>query len=89
MSKLLNGFNNGRDTTDGVGGRPGPNDSHLTAEINLKQILKPWGNYTAKGQTVLLYDNAYFKDKTFLELCKKHQVRILPDLFTDVPDDKE
>lgn len=63
--------------------------TELTAEVTLKQILRPWGNYTAKGQTVLLYDNVHFKDKQFLELCKKHQVRILPDLFTPIPDDKE
>lgn len=63
--------------------------AELTVEVNLKQILRPWGNYIAKGQTVLLYDNAYLKDKQFLELCKKHQVRILPDLFSNIPDDKE
>jgi hypothetical protein len=60
--------------------------AELTAEVNLKQILRPWGYYTAKGQTVFLYDNQHFKDQQFLELCKKHQVRILPDLFTPIPD---
>ena len=61
--------------------------AELTSTVNLKVVLKPWGNYT--GKTVLLYDNASFKDKRFLELCKQHQVRILPDLFTEIPDDKE
>lgn len=60
------------------------------AEVNLKQLLKSWGNYTAKNQTLLLYDNAHFKDSNLLKLCKLHQVRILPDLFTEIPtDDKE
>jgi len=63
--------------------------AELTTEVNLKQVLKSWGNYTAKNKSIILYDNAFFKDKQFLELCKLHQVRILPDLFTPIPDDKE
>ena len=57
----------------------------LTAELTLKNVFKGWGNYAADGKTVLLYDNKHFKDKQFLELCKKHQIRILPDLFTEIP----
>lgn len=58
-------------------------------KTNLKEIFKEWGNYQMKGNTVLLYDNAFFRDPKFLQLCKDHQIRILPDLFTPIPDDKE
>lgn len=56
-------------------------------KTDLKAIFKQWGNYQAKGNVVLLYDNAHFKDSKFLQLCKDHQIRILPDLFTPIPDD--
>lgn len=33
MDKKLNGFNNGRDTTDGVGGKPGPGDTSSISTV--------------------------------------------------------
>lgn len=63
--------------------------AELEESINLKELLKPWGRYISKGPTILLYDNVHLKDKQFLELCKQHQIRILPDLFTPIPDDQE
>lgn len=59
------------------------------AELTLKQILKPWGAYTSKGNVVALYDNDHLRDPQFLEICKKHAVKIQLDLFTDIPNDKE
>lgn len=55
----------------------------------LKKSLNRWGNYHSKGNVVMLYDNAYLKDKEFLELCRDHKIRIQLDLFTPLPDDKK
>ena len=35
--KLLNGFNNGRDTTDGIGGDSGPFDIKLSEDTEVQQ----------------------------------------------------
>lgn len=35
MERKLNGFNNGRDTTDGVGGKPGLNFDVITHKIEV------------------------------------------------------
>lgn len=59
----------------------------MHVEIELKKILQPWGNYVEKDQLIFLYDNAHIKNNQLLELCKKHQIRILPNLFTEIPND--
>lgn len=39
MEKKLNGFNNGRDTSDGVGGKPGPFEKQMIT-IKVKEFEK-------------------------------------------------
>lgn len=62
MEQKLNGFNNGRDTTDGVGGRPGPFEfmSHHNAvrksqeEINKSKNMK---TVTLKSSAIVKIDD--------------------------------
>lgn len=56
---------------------------------NLKEILKSWGNYQAKGNFIMLYDNEFLRDPAFLQLCKDHEIKIQLDLFTPIPNDKK
>jgi hypothetical protein len=63
MSRLLNGFNNGRDTTDGIGGKKPINNTPLKYEVILTN--------TSSAKNILI------DDPTIISRCKTCIRRIL------------
>lgn len=52
------------------------------ANKNLVVLLKDWGRYDPKSNTISLYDNEFLKDKKFFEVLKVNRIWIQLDLFT-------
>jgi hypothetical protein len=89
MDKKLNGFNNGRDTTDGVGGKPGLNGKEFTITFS-EDVYKKEDVITMK-ENEKLYRFTEWRSTSnckeyFLkenELQDKHKNLLLGQLITD------
>lgn len=57
-------------------------ESIMEENLDLKQQFYGWGNYKKGENCVYLYNNDSLTDKNFIELVKKHKVKIQLDLFT-------
>lgn len=50
-------------------------------ETDLKEVFYGWGNFKKRENCLYLYDNDCLTDKEFIELAKKHKIKIQLNLF--------
>jgi hypothetical protein len=77
---LLNGFNNGRDTTDGVGGRPGLTERLKSVETKIsktnEEILNNYP-YDENGRYAVFMENDVLSAMTAAREDERERMRLM------------